>query len=403
MRYFRLNVGLLFLCAAHTALAVQGNLLSSSGFVASTVGGATVAQFTNEFDAAIDNPALMEYTKTQPGTHKFSLGLEYAYSPSSFAIDFGATHNPYVNSKLKAIWVPFLGYFYNISERFKFGTGIFVVGGAGTDFSGTIYKVKGTYSAISVPLALSYKLSEKINLGASLDIVVTRLTSNNSGIKNATSNAATAAASLGATFEGPKSIVLGLDYVGGTTATFKKLYYPVSANQSKDMKIGTPAQYSIGIGQNTSDYSWGLKYRYITWKDTANYRELDWVNQSTYSLGGQYKLMDKFTGRAGIYYVTSVYGETKNVNGDQSFSYQGSPITNFLRDSGNAMQFGTAQWQYGLGAGYQIGQKSNLDFGLVYEPETTIHFKGTTKLTGPYDIRKKDSVLYAFVAYSQEV
>lgn len=208
---------------SQSAWAVQGNLQSSSGFVASTVGGATVAQFTNEFDAVIDNPALMQLTKTSPGTHKFSLGIEYASYPNSFAIDAGGVKNSYVKGKLDTAWIPFLAYFYNINDRFKFGTGLYAIGGTGYDYSKSVYVLKGEYAAASVPLAFSYKVSDAVNIGASLNIVATTLKSNNNAVKDTKANALTLAPSLGATLALPSSLLLGADVVMGTTAKYKKL------------------------------------------------------------------------------------------------------------------------------------------------------------------------------------
>lgn len=382
---------------SQSVFAVQGNLQSSSGFVASTVGGATVAQFTNEFDAVIDNPALMQMTKTKPGTHKFSLGFEYA----DYTNWFDATGTTWTKGKLNTAYIPFASYFYNINERVKFGTGIYGIGGTGFDYSNSIYLTKGTYAAISIPLAVSYKVTDDFNIGASLNIVLTSLTNNNFKQKNTSASAGTVAPSLGATYSFMKTWLVGADLTLGTTASFKNLYY-VSSTQSNNVKIGTPLQFSLGIGDNSEHYSYGFKYRYINWKNTENYKQLDWVDQHTLSLGGQYCLSPEFVGRAGVYYVTSVYNKTSGVNGDETITYQGQSLSKKNRDFTNAMQYGIPQWQYAIGLGYKMTAKSIFDFGFVYEPNTSIKFTGTSA-GAPYEWRKKNYNLQVFVTYSQEV
>ncbi len=397
-------VGMLALLSP-SSWAVQGNLQSSSGYVASTVGGATVAQFTNEFDAVIDNPSLMQYTKTKPGAHKFSLALEYASYPNSFRVlTTAAPSASYVKGKLDTAYIPFIGYFYNINDNFKFGTGLFAIGGTGYNYSDSIYLSKGLYSAISVPLALSYKVTDEFNIGASLNLVVTQLSSNNNKIKDASATSTTATPSVGASYSLPMSMVVGADIALGTTGTYKKLYYPVNTSQGFDMKIGTPLQYSLGIAQNTDRYSIGFKFRMITWSQTENYKQLGWEDQQTYSLGGQYKVNSQWTARAGIYYVSTVYGEKSNVSGDQTINFQGSTLPKAFRDYSNALMYGIPQWQYAVGAGYNMSEKSTFDAGVIYEPEADIKFTGTSAIYGgAYTIQKKNSNFQIFIQYSHEV
>lgn len=391
-----LGVGLMLMLSSNL-LAIQGSLTSSSGFVGSSIGGATVAQFTNEFDAVIDNPALMDYTKTKPGTHKFSLGFAWANYPNWIE---GSPATSYTKGKRDSAYLPFIGYFYNINEKFKFGTGLYAIGGTGYDYPEP-YNQKGLYAAVSVPLAASYKVSDAFALGASLNLVLTQISSNNSGLKDTNGSSATATPAVGATYAITRSLLLGADVGLGTTAEFKNFYYPVDANNGYDLKIGTPLQASIGIGQNTENYSYGFKYRFINWKNTESYKQLGWADQHTFSLGGQYKFSDFWTGRAGIYHVTKVF-ETSGVNGAETITYGGQPLTKFFRDYANAIMNGMPQWQYALGGGYKIMDKSMLDFGLMYEPETLIKFTGSFASV-PYYIKKKNSNIQMFLAYSHEV
>ena len=390
-------------CMGLTSLnltAIQGNLQSSSGYVASSMGGATVAQFSNEFDAVIDNPALMQMTKTAPGAHKFSLGLEYASYPNKFQ----STPNAEAKGKLDTAYIPFLGYFYNFSERMKFGTGLFAIGGTGWDYTNSsvaAYKTKGLYAAISVPLAMSYKVTDDFNVGVSLNLVYTQLSSNNFTLKDTKASSMSITPSFGASYALTNTWTLGADFGLGTTSKYKELLY-TSATSAHDVKIGTPLQFSLGIGQNTEYYSFGFKYRFVNWKNTEYYKQLNWQDQHTFSLGGQYKAMQDLALRAGIYYVTSVYKDKSGVNGDQTIDFQGVSLPKFNRDFTNAMSFGIPQWQYAIGAGYMMAQKSELNFGFIYEPEASITFSGT-KSTGAYEIKKKNSNLQIFFTFNQEV
>lgn len=395
-----LAIGLLMLPTQRT-FAVQGNLQSSSGYVASSMGGATVAQFSNEFDAVIDNPALMQQTKTRAGTHKFSLGLEYAKYTNYFYASYVPGSSDYEKGKVDTAWIPFVGYFYNINENFKFGTGFFAIGGTGYDYSDTIYQTKGLYRAISIPLAISYRLSDMVNLGASLNLVYTDLSSNNFGASDKKASATNLTPGVGVTFAFPHSLLFGANLTLGTSSTFDGLY--VVSGQDYDVKVGTPLQFSLGLGQNTSSYSIGFKYRFVNWANTENYKQLDWKNQSTYSLGGSYNFAEQIVGRAGIYYVSTVYSETSNINGDAQQEIQGVMSPKYLRDHSNAMMYGIPQWQYAIGMGYKFNPKSILDFGIIYESEKSISFTGTSSIVGNYEVKKKNMNLQIFFTYSQEV
>jgi long-chain fatty acid transport protein len=332
------------------------------------------------------------------------LALEFASYPNSFQTTPPppAVKSGYVKGETDTALIPFIGYFYNINEKFKFGTGIFGIGGTGYDYKDT-YGVKGTYAALSVPLAVSYSVSEAFNLGASLNFVLTQLKSNNAGYtKDKTAGSATIAPSVGASYALTRTLLLGVDLALGTTATFKDFYYESAASSGHDLKIGTPLQFALGIGHNTEKYSVGFKYRLVNWKNTENYKQLDWVDQHTFSVGGQYKVTDPLTLRAGVYYVTSVYNKTSGVNGAEEVEFNGTKLSKYLRDFSNAMMYGIPQWQYALGAGYKLAQMSMLDFGMIYEPEASISFKGTTPL-GAYEIQKKNSNLQIFLAYSHQV
>lgn len=401
MKLQRILAICLVLSLGQQVFAAQGNLQSSSGFVGSTVGGATVAQFTNEFDAVIDNPALMQFTKTAPNTNKFSFGIEYARFPTFLSASEPMGNGTYVQSKFESGWIPFLGYFYHINNRWKFGTGVYVVGGSAWDYSDSIYKTKAIYAVVSMPLALSYKINKKFNLGASLNVILKQMTNDNFGIKSKSGTLVNLSGSVGVSYEVFSSIILGAALDTGATSTFKGML--VTPSSTNDVKIGTPMLISVGIAQNRKGYSIGFKYRTIRWATTENYKQLGWNNQNTISLGGRYNFNKKFIGRAGIYYVTSVYRETTNIDGDKTSTIQGTSAPNYTRDFVNAISYTSPQWNYALGAGYKITLKSILDFGIIYEPATTLKFSGTSRVIGQYEIKKKNSNIGVFLMYSHEL
>lgn len=398
--FLKTCAGSLLILTPSTLWAVQGNLQSSSGYVASSMGGATVAQFSNEFDAVIDNPAMMQFSKTSPGTHKFSLGLEYAKYPNSFAIG----DQDYEKGKLDSAYIPFVGYFYNFSDDIKFGSGLFALGGTGYNYEDSAPKTSSEYAAVTIPLAISFKISDQLNFGTSVNLVGAQAKFNNFGEKNTKANAFTATPSFGLSFD-PGPFVIGADFILGTTATFSKLGFDITDNSEYNIRVGTPSQLSLGLGRNYETFSYGFKYRYVVWEHTENYKQLGWKNQHTFSLGGQYSVCEEWIARAGLYYVSSVYPKTEGVDGDQMVTYQGHSTPKALIEFSNAMGYGMPQWQYALGAGYKMNQKSIIDFGILYEAEKELNFSGSfsTNASNTYKWRKKNSNLQIFLTYSQEV
>ncbi len=383
--------------------AVQGNLQSTAGFVGQSVGGANVAMFTNEADAVIENPAMMQFTKTAPGTHKFSLGVEYASYPNALSTN----NQAYENGAQDAATIPFVGYFYNITDNVKFGTGLYAIGGTGYDYSKLPNGPKMLYRALSIPLAASYKVTEQFNLGLSLNIINTNIRYNNFGKKETDVSGYSLTPTFGATFEVDPSFVLGANFSLGSTIKYKDLSTFDGINFN-DLKVGTPSIVALGFSHNISSLTYAFKYRLINWRNTSNYKELDWKDQHAFSFGGQYAFGPAFVLRAGLYYVTSVYNEMKDNNGDTKIDFQGQQLDVFFRDFQNAIAYGAPQMQYALGFGYKMFAKSNLDFGLILEPEATIEFTGkqtpsSLNVTLPYSIQKKNSNIQAFVSLSYEM
>lgn len=404
MRTFIRMTVMLATLSSTQIFAVQGNLQSSAGFVGQSVGGANVAMFTNESDATIENPAMMQFTKTAPGTHKFSLGLEYASYPNAMSLNDQA----YETGAQDAATIPFASYFYNISDDIKFGTGIYAIGGTGYDYSDLTNPpglgAKMLYRALSIPLAVSYKAAEQWNLGLALNIIYADIQYNNYGAKDTKAKGFSATPTVGTSFAIVPSFILGADFSLGSTIKYKSLLF--NGVDSGDLKVGTPTQVAVGFSHTIESFTYAFKYRFINWKNTANYKELEWKNQNTYSLGGQYAIGDAFMLRAGFYYVSTVYNSMKDHNGDAPVDFQGQTINGLFRDFQNAIAYSAPQTQYALGFGYRMFAKSNLDFGLIFEPEATIEFTGTYSGSGvtlPYSIKKKNSNVQAFASISYEM
>ena len=148
--------------ACSSAWATNGMLMEGYGPVPLSMGGAAQA-YDNGTAAMMNNPATLQMGEN--GTQfNFALGM-LGPRVTSMGEKSGGT----------SYWMPALGWVRK-NDQFSYGIGVFGQGGMGTEYkagsmnaAGTNQPVRSELSVGRVIAPVSFKLNEKVNLGATLD------------------------------------------------------------------------------------------------------------------------------------------------------------------------------------------------------------------------------------------
>jgi long-chain fatty acid transport protein len=345
------------------AMATNGMIMEGYGPIAAGMGGASMA-YDNGSAALANNPA--------------TLGLMAEGSRVDVMLGFVGPDvtTPMGTSKADAFYMPAIGYVIK-QGKLAYGVGIYGQGGMGTEYA------NGDMAQVSVGrviFPLAYAVSERFNVGGSVDIVwggmdlVADL--NGDGTKDINfkddsyftgkAKGYSLAAKLGFTYKLNDALT-----VGGVYQT---------ASNLPDLKAGTykvegfdmPPTLALGLAWQASerlmaavdlkDVMWGSSMNTVTiYQDgtvVAPFQQ-DWDDQIVLALGLSYQFSDAFTGRIG-------YNHGKNPIPDQFVNYLWPAIM---------------ENHYTAGFGYAFNKQSELNIALSYVPEVSVTGTG---LPPPY-------------------
>jgi long-chain fatty acid transport protein len=153
-----------------TGLFANGLNLNGNGSKANAMGGAFVG-LANDFSAAYWNPAgLAQMTKASFSIYGSDILPFGTYQFSLAGID--------AKSKFKHYLIPALGYFQPLGDKIVVGVYLNAPSGAGAEWDGEdlanlvegVYDWKSKLGIFTISPSIAYKISDKVMLGATLDI-----------------------------------------------------------------------------------------------------------------------------------------------------------------------------------------------------------------------------------------
>jgi long-chain fatty acid transport protein len=153
-----------------TGLIANGLNLNGNGSKANAMGGAFVG-LANDFSAAYWNPAgLAQMTKASFSIYGSDILPFGTYQFSLVEID--------AKSKFKHYLIPALGYFQPLGDKIVVGVYLNAPSGAGAEWDGEdlanlvegVFDWKSKLGIFTISPSIAYKVSDKIMLGATLDI-----------------------------------------------------------------------------------------------------------------------------------------------------------------------------------------------------------------------------------------
>lgn len=287
-----------------------------------------------------------------------------------------------INNIVHASWAPNMNISHQINEKAFIGLGLNVPFGMITkydrDWAGSDHGITSKVKAISATPMFAYKATDKLSLGAGLQMqyVKARLTNTKSNMGAAMEgDAYDLGYALGALYEFTPQTRVGLAY---RSEVKHKLSGDISGpatmpvlNQDVTARLTTPAMLSMGVYHEVNDkLALMAEYQRVFWSSFARLTiktkqgvPLDSVNESWrdtnfYAIGASYQLDNQWKWRLGLAY-------------DQS-AVRLQHRTPRIPDSDRV-------W-YSTGLNYQYSDRLSFDFAYTYIYAHDAHLD--TSLTG---------------------
>jgi len=321
-----------------SGLFSNGFNLNGSGSKAISMGGAFIG-LADDYSAVFWNPAGLSQLK---GSNFSVFGTflmpKSTYKSDLYGIDATTESKVYMSGAM--------GYFKSISDKLTIGLAAYVPSGLGAKWNGDDLSIltQGTslewesfLAVVSISPAVSYKISDKFSIGATININYAMLDVKNPGIGqyhedlNGTCLGATIGAlfkpfdkfSIGLTFRTPSKITLDgnvemkaaeLYGVSGTTEGERELTWPmwigagIAFKATDKLTITADAQYTDWkkvdvVEMNYTDAQWqAMKAHPLLGAAFNRDFEFYWNSKVQLRFGAEYLVSDSLAIRAGYYH-----------------------------------------------------------------------------------------------------
>lgn len=396
----KLLVGLFgcFLGFSNSLFGGNGDMDISSATISRSMGGTGVAYYTSEIDAISENPALMSQSTTPLDSSVAYLSIEALFL--SVHQTNGFTDHYYKNKMNQAV-LPSLGYFYNFSDKIKFGLGLFIISSAGSDFSDTpeMYNIKGSVTSIKASPSLSYKILENFGIGLGPQVYYTQAKVNMTppGSSTMTDNSGGTSIDyglqIGSYYKLNDVLFFGIHYNTGTTAKIKN-YVDINRDGNVDaVEIGIPSDYSLAVGYQLPSLKLGTTFEYkcVQWSTAAFYKDLGWTNSNVFAFGTEYFFDDSWIFRGGINYAKHPMKNVSGENGAEPAKLGKYTVNKEYISSLNAGGHNASEAHYTFGIGYKINTMIDTQLAYVYGARSEVSRAGTGNYMGqPYNYDYKE-------------
>ena len=281
------------------------------------------------------NPSTMAHLK---GKTSFVLGGSYI-SPDLEAKGNLATPGGLLpfegQSRLEDLAAPHAAVLQRLSPNLVAGMGITAVSGLGSDFRRVFpagFGLTADLKIFGMNMGAGYQVSPNLSVGMAATIAISSFQ-----VGTVDSTASVNNFGIGGTFgvnydAGP--IMIGMAYRSPLRVKYTKVVR-TDPNTLSDFVLTQPQEFSAGFATTdmTSErFFVEFNYRFKNYSDAAGYKAF-WRDQHVFLLGGQYKLNDMLTMRAGYSFNTKIATKTKNlgnrIGGLRSLAVPGFPDFGF--------------------------------------------------------------------------
>lgn len=354
----------LTLIFASVGFATNGDFLIGVGPVSRSMGGIGIGLPTDADSVIFSNPALMVDFKKTIFSFGGTLFMPHAKGYTRSVLNGNQTASGTSNAKYFAI--PSIAIIYPLSNRWYFGIAAYGVSGMGVDYRNTNVKCNpnspGCYTnfqGMELSPSIAYKVSQRFALGFGLDLIYGAL-----DLGAGLSSDYAVAAQLGVAYKFNNWINLG-----ASVKTPYKFHFARVADFNNDqtldsMDLEQPWVYGIGIGlKPLKGLRIGADVQYLKWSDADGYKDFGWDDQWVFKIGGEYKVNNLLTLRAGYNYGKSpIDGRTIPANAQ----YEGMECLRIIGFPAIVESHLT------FGAGLKLTQNLQMDIAYMHAFENTV-------------------------------
>jgi len=351
--------------------ATNGDLLIGVGPVSRAMGGVGIGLPTDADSVIFSNPALMSAFKRTTFSFGGTLFMPHTKGYTKSALNKETAASAKSNSKYFAI--PSIAIIYPLNQSWTFGIAAYGISGMGVDYRNTKVDCgsgKGCYTnfqMMEVSPSVAYKMG-KFSFGAGLDLTYGAL-----DLGNGMGTDYGVGIQIGASYRVNSLINLGLVYKSPISMTYPRVMDFNRDGTLDSMKLQQPQQVGLGVGITPNEsISIGADLVWVNWKNAKGYKDFNWDNQWVFKIGGQYKVNNFLTLRAGYNYGKSpVKGRYLNLPNDpqkagQMEAYECMRIIGFPA---------IVEQHLTLGAGFQLTKNLRMDLSYIHAFSKTVESK----------------------------
>lgn len=350
-------------------MATNGTNLIGIGPVSRSMGGAGVAAPQDAISAIFSNPAAMCFGPYCPGSSADFAGTYFDPTVTGTVPTPGGPAT--ATSQTEPFMVPAIGISNPITEKLRFGIGMYGQSGMGTDYKGTAIGTDATnylytqLQTMKFAPNLAWLITPNFSVGASVEVVWQSLDLGQGAAAGYGLGLQIGALyhlgkfNFGASYTTPESIThKNVSSFGGAT------WY--------DLKLENPQTVKLGVSfePNTSWLIEGYT-RWYGWGSADGYKDFGWDDQVVFGIGAQWRPAEKWAIRAGYNYGKNPV----SLDAADSFrtSVQGIPVSPNNYEGLRIVGFpAIAEQHFTAGVGYNLTQNWLLNLSFVYSPEETI-------------------------------
>lgn len=357
------------------AAGFQLNAQSATGLGRAFAGDAVIAD-----SAAIvaKNSAAMAYIE-QP---TLSVGAIYIdsgidVSSVSYTPKFSDTKTLDDQSLDAGTLVPNIHYVHPI-EGSKFTLGATVHSNFGTDvefvnsFEADEFGGKTALSSINVGFAVAYEISEKLNLGAGIDVIYGEGEISRQGLLGVDADGFGLGANIGATYQVNENNKFGISYRYSPDIEVEGDIWMLGSGTAEKMNVPLPDTLEFS-GWHQLNEQWAFHYslQWVNWSEfdsltsdsyDDSIKEYQWKDAGHVSVGGTYTMLKDIVLRAGYMYDISPT--------DELTSLSIPDVNRHWLTVGGTYSF-TAATSVDVGVGFIIGESQDIDENLTTIPGTS--------------------------------
>jgi long-chain fatty acid transport protein len=289
--------------AGGLTFATNGDVLIGVGPVSRAMGGVGIGLYTDADSVIFSNPAVMTEAKTNIFSFGGTLFMPHTKAYEKSALNGEVASSATSNAKYFAI--PSIGVIYHLSPKLTFGISAYGISGMGVDYRNTNIKCdpnsSGCYTnfqGMEMAPSIAYKINDQLSVGFGVDLLYGAL-----DLGHGLSSDYAISFQGGVAYKVNPMVTLGAAVKTPSRFNFPRVMDFNGDGELDGMTLEQPWQIGVGVGlKPMPKLRVGVDVQWLNWKDAKGYKDFDWKNQWVFKIGGEYKVNDILTLRAGYDY-----------------------------------------------------------------------------------------------------